>query len=201
MAKFVCCDAQSLAEIENNSVDVVATRSVLAYVKDKPKALKEFYRILKPGGQLLLIEPIFQDEALSTVKLRELYETSQDSLEMAFLYHWKSSIFPSTFEQLQDTPYCNFNERDLWSHAKTVGFMNSHMELHFDEDRYLGIDWETFIKIKAHPYTPSLEDIIQQQFSKKQKVQIRTMLNGLLENGKMSSLNRMMYLSAIKVDE
>jgi ubiquinone/menaquinone biosynthesis C-methylase UbiE len=198
-AQFACCDAQSLSVVESNSVDVVATRSVLAYVEDKPKALEAFYRVLKPGGQLLLIEPIFQDEAWSTVKLREFYESSPNSLELAFLYQWKASVFPSTTEQLQRTSYCNFNERDLWSQVKGAGFECPHMELHFDEDRYQGVDWETFVQIKAHPFTPSMKDIIEQKFTADQKSQIAIMMNDMLQSGKMSSLNRMMYLSALKV--
>ena len=39
-------------------VDVVTTRSVLIYVKDKAASLREFYRVLKPGGRLSVFEPI-----------------------------------------------------------------------------------------------------------------------------------------------
>ena len=42
----------------DGSVDVVTTRSVLIYVKDKAAALREFYRVLKPGGRVSLFEPI-----------------------------------------------------------------------------------------------------------------------------------------------
>ena len=40
------------------SVDVVTTRSVLIYVKDKARAMREFYQVLKPGGRVSLFEPI-----------------------------------------------------------------------------------------------------------------------------------------------
>jgi ubiquinone/menaquinone biosynthesis C-methylase UbiE len=40
------------------SVDVVTTRSVLIYVKDRARAFAEFARVLRPGGRTSLYEPI-----------------------------------------------------------------------------------------------------------------------------------------------
>ena len=67
---FIECPADDLSSIPTASVDVVTTRSVLAYVQDKPAALREFYRILKPGGRISIAEPILQDEALYARVLR-----------------------------------------------------------------------------------------------------------------------------------
>ena len=47
-----------LTGVADSSVDVVTTRSVLIYVKDKAAALREFYRVLKPGGRISLFEPV-----------------------------------------------------------------------------------------------------------------------------------------------
>lgn len=60
---FIECNADRLNGIADSSVDVVTTRSVLAYVCDKKAALDEFRRVLKPGGRISLMEPILQDEA------------------------------------------------------------------------------------------------------------------------------------------
>ena len=55
---FVLASADSLDGIADASVDVVTTRSVLIYVKDKAEALRAFYRVLKPGGRISVFEPI-----------------------------------------------------------------------------------------------------------------------------------------------
>jgi arsenite methyltransferase len=57
---FVSASADDLAQIDNDSIDVVTTRSVLIYLDAprKKKAFREFYRVLKPGGRFSLFEPI-----------------------------------------------------------------------------------------------------------------------------------------------
>src|SRR5262245_6037758 len=55
---FVRASADCLTGVADASVDVVTTRSVLIYVRDKAGALAEFYRVLRPGGRISLMEPI-----------------------------------------------------------------------------------------------------------------------------------------------
>jgi len=53
--KFLLQDATNL-EFADNSFDVVSVAFGIRNVVDKNKALQEFYRVLKPGGQLLVLE-------------------------------------------------------------------------------------------------------------------------------------------------
>jgi sarcosine/dimethylglycine N-methyltransferase len=65
------CELDSLIEYETGSVlnlpfktdtfDAVLCQHILMNIQDKPTAIKEFYRVLKPGGILVLHE-IFQGE-------------------------------------------------------------------------------------------------------------------------------------------
>ncbi|MBA2642461.1 MAG: methyltransferase domain-containing protein [Actinobacteria bacterium] len=56
--RFVHAAADDLSALQDGSVDVVTTRSVLIYVADKESALHEFARVLRPGGRISLFEPI-----------------------------------------------------------------------------------------------------------------------------------------------
>jgi ubiquinone/menaquinone biosynthesis C-methylase UbiE len=55
---FLRASADDLSRVHDTSVDVVTTRSVLIYVKDKARAFEEFFRVLRPGGRVALFEPI-----------------------------------------------------------------------------------------------------------------------------------------------
>src|SRR6202012_5759949 len=57
-SRFVPAPADRLAAVADASVDAVTTRSVLIYVKDKARAMREFFRVLRPGGRASLFEPI-----------------------------------------------------------------------------------------------------------------------------------------------
>jgi arsenite methyltransferase len=44
--------------LPDESVDVVLTRSVLIYVREKAEAAREFNRVLRPGGRVSIFEPV-----------------------------------------------------------------------------------------------------------------------------------------------
>lgn len=54
------CGADNLGALSDASIDVVATRAVLSYVADKPAALREFFRVLKPGEGFRFVNRSFR---------------------------------------------------------------------------------------------------------------------------------------------
>jgi arsenite methyltransferase len=56
--RFVNASADDLSGIDDESVDIVTTRSVLIFVPDRRSAFGEFARILRPSGRISLFEPI-----------------------------------------------------------------------------------------------------------------------------------------------
>ena len=55
--EYVEAAADDLSALEDASVDAVTTRSVLIYVAEKQQALREFFRVLRPGGRVSLSSP------------------------------------------------------------------------------------------------------------------------------------------------
>lgn len=72
---FLHGTAERLEGIADASVDVVTTRAVLAYVANKPAALAEIFRVLRPGGRFSMADPILQDEAFATAALTRMLQT------------------------------------------------------------------------------------------------------------------------------
>ncbi len=60
---FVLANAETLAPFDDNSFDLLTISFGLRNVTDKDAALRSMYRVLKPGGRLLILEfskPIFE---------------------------------------------------------------------------------------------------------------------------------------------
>lgn len=61
--EFVLANAETLAPFDDNSFDLLTISFGLRNVTDKDAALRAMYRVLKPGGRLLILEfskPVFE---------------------------------------------------------------------------------------------------------------------------------------------
>src|SRR5438876_4375788 len=139
-ARFVQAAADDLSPVEDESVDVVTTRSVLIYVKDKARAFAEFHRVLRPRGRISLYEPInvfasdwtydFGPHEELKAKINSVYEAIQPPGE---------------------DPMLDFDERDLIRRAEESGFhpveLDYRAELRPIEPR----PWETFLRMAGNP--------------------------------------------------
>jgi ubiquinone/menaquinone biosynthesis C-methylase UbiE len=198
---FLRCAADQLTEIPDTSVDVVATRAVLAYVADKPAALREFYRILKPGGCVSFAEPILQDDALMASALRSMIEArgarSHDRF-LPLLHRWKAAQFPDTPEKIANSPIANYSERNLFDFVRTSGFTEIHLELHLDLVPTSIRSWNVFLSFSPHPWAPPLSVILAEQFTLEERQYFEQVVRPVVESPNAVSTTRMTYLTATK---
>jgi len=198
---FLQCSAEKLDDIAPDSVDVVTTRSVLAYVTDKRAALREFHRILKPGGRLSIAEPIMRDDAFETIALKKAIDAqpleSRDPF-LPLLHRWKAAAYPDTEEQAALRPITNYSERDLVRFACGSGFTEIHLEFHIDIFRSKITCWDVFVGIALHPWAPPLSTILTTQFSLKERELFEQALRPIVEAGQFITIERIAYLSARK---
>lgn len=208
---FLQCSAEQLPEIPDASVDIVATRAVLAYVADKRAALKEFFRILKPGGRLSIGEPVFMDDGYETVALRNLVDShkaatptaNSNSLKpldpfLPLLHRWKAAQFPDTEERLRESPITNYSERDLIRFASGAGFTGIQMELHIDILRSIITTWHVFLGSSPHPWAPTVGEILAKQFTPEERKIFEERMRSVVENPKATMTDRVAYLTAVK---
>jgi len=197
---FLHCPGDRLEGITDASVDVVVTRAVLAYVTDKKMALSEFFRILKPGGRISIAEPILQDEAFYARALRRRVEDLSLPADRFFtlLHRWKSAQFPDTEEACAQSPLVNYSERDFLNWVRVAGFTEIHLQLHIDVTPSLITSWEVFLARSPHPWAPSLQQVLTEQFSADERQYLERMVRPTVESGKNLTTDRAMYLQAQK---
>jgi arsenite methyltransferase len=198
---FLRCPADRLEGIADASVDVVATRSVLAYVADKTAALREFHRVLKPGGRISLAEPVYQDDALATSAIRTVIDSSPPehvSPLTVLLHRWKAAQFPDTEEKILKSPLANYSERDVIRFAQLAGFAELHLELHIDTRPSIVSSWEVFINSSPHPLAPPLSAIMAEQFTAEERQLFERSMRPVIADPKTVTTDRMLYLTATK---
>ncbi|MDI7066265.1 methyltransferase domain-containing protein, partial [Klebsiella pneumoniae] len=146
-----------LKDIADASVDVVTTRAVLAYLPDKVAVLREFRRILKPGGRLSIAEPIRRDDAFEASSLKKFIDalpTGSDDHFFRLLHRWRGTHFPDTEESISKNPMTNYSERDLVRYALDTGFTDIHMEFHIDVASSHVTSWDVLLKASPFPWAP-----------------------------------------------
>ena len=197
---FVECGADKLTGIPDASVDVVTTRAALAYVADKAAALREFQRILKPGGRISLAEPIFQDDAFAACALKSMVDEQRQNPDpfRPLLHRWKAAQFPDTPEKIAASPIANFSERTLFELTRVLGFAQIHVELHIDmlSSRITG--WQVFLDSSPHPWAPPLSQILAEHFTAAERQTFENTLRPLVESGQALTVMRTAYISATK---
>lgn len=196
---FLRCPADRLEGIADASVDLVVTRSVLAYAADKTAALREFHRVLKPGGRISLAEPVYQDDALAAAAVRAAIDATPPehvSLLTILLHRWKAAQYPDTEEKILASPIANYSERDMIRFAQIAGFVELHLELHIDILPSIVHSWDVFISSSPHPLAPPLSAIMAEQFTPEERELFERSLRPVVEDPQAVSTDRMLYLTA-----
>jgi arsenite methyltransferase len=192
--RFVLAPADRLTGIADASVDAVTTRSVLIYVKDKAQALREFYRVLKPGGRISLFEPI--NVLMSTGDPDRLggYDVTPVRNLAAKVHALYASIQPRGTD-----PMLDFDERDLVQHAQDAGFPEIDLELRVTvKARKKPVPWDVFRRISGNPLVPSYQEAMDQVLSPAEAEELTRHLKPLVESGAGRERTALAYLTAVK---
>jgi ubiquinone/menaquinone biosynthesis C-methylase UbiE len=156
--EFLQAPAEDLEGVADASVDALATRSVLIYVKDKARAFAEFRRVLRPGGRISLFEPInsyFPDEG-------NLF-WNYDVTPVADLAR---SLDEDDAESAEHDPMMDFDDRDLVRLAKDAGFEAIHLDLEISVvPGAWATSWNALLHMSPNPLAPTVEETIRERLT------------------------------------
>lgn len=191
---FVLAPADHLSGVPTASVDVVTTRSVLIYVKDKATALREFHRVLRPGGRISVCEPI---NVLMGFDDRSRFY-GYDIRPVLALAEKVDAIYEAVQPHGKD-PMGDFDDRDLVRHAEDAGFPVIDLELRVTvTNARRPVPWERFLRISGNPLIPTFGEAIDRALSPEEITEFTAHLKPLVESGAGQERMAIAYLTAVK---
>ena len=193
--RFVEAAADDLAPVLDGSVDLVTTRSVLIYVKEKARAFSEFARVLRPGGRVSLYEPINrfavtenEDGRFAGYDLRGL---GQIPAKLQNLY---LAIQPA------DDPMLDFDERDLVRLRRGSRFLPHQPDARRHRRTPPPRDWDGLLDTAGNPNIPTLREAMEEALTASEREQLTTHLRPLVEQGRGTWRMAHAFLAANKPD-
>jgi SAM-dependent methyltransferase len=174
---FVNAAADDLSPIENESIDVVTTRSVLIYVADKAGAFREFARVLRHDGRISLLEPInrFAQTADDTWIGLDFSPVPEIAGKLRAVY---DAIQPPDTD-----PMVDFDERDLIALAERAGFQAIQLRLEAEVRSSEPVPWDTFIARAGNPRIPTLDEATDEALTSDERDELVAHLRPLVEEG------------------
>ena len=195
-AQFVSTSAEDLAEIPDGSVDVVTTRSVLAYVSERARALEAMWRVLRPRGRISLFEPI---NSLMFPEPPDRFWGYDVSAVTDLADKVKASY--GGLSEPASAAMMDFDDRDLVALAEAVGFARIHLELHVDVEAGASLDAigiDALLDSAPNPLAPTARESIAAALTPDEQERFVAGLRRAVQEGDRLRRSAVAYLVASK---
>jgi arsenite methyltransferase len=190
--RFVEAAAEDLRELGGESADVVTTRSVLIYVKEKARAFAEFQRVLRPGGRISIFEPI---NRFGMEERGRTWGYTLDGEAAALMA--KLTALEETYQGVDD-PMLDFDERDLIALAEAAGFFPIQLDYVAEVRPLEARGWESYLHSSGNPKIPTLAEAMEQALTPEERQRLVAELRPAVEEGRGVWRMGGAYLSAVK---
>jgi arsenite methyltransferase len=187
--EFVRASADDLP-LADAAVDVVTTRSTVIYLEDKPRTLREVFRVLGGGGRLSMFEPINSfswpepDGVFSGYDVRpvrDVVEKMRGCFGASALVGW--------------------DERDLLRWVEDAGFADVEITVELEVKPHPmtpNRDWDTFRNFAPNPLAPTLQEAMDEGLTAEEQQRFVAHLRPLVERWEGSYRMASAYVRAVK---
>ncbi|MPZ13420.1 MAG: methyltransferase domain-containing protein [Chloroflexi bacterium] len=150
--RVVQADAAALP-LADSCIDVVAARSVLAFIADRRTAMREAFRVLRPGGRISCFEPIN--------RYLTRHHTLVDLAPLGSLGEAISACFDAIYAD-PDEPLLTFDERDLVHLLEDAGLVEVGLNLIVTWHRFRLSEEEArqWLTQRGSPGRPSVTELV-----------------------------------------
>jgi len=197
--RFIQGSAADLDAIGDDSVDAVTTRSVLIYLpaEEKAQAVREFYRVLKPGGRISLFEPINRFGHPEPDHLLCGYEVTPVADLAAKVRQAAEGRHPP-----EEHPLLDFDERDLLAWIEQAGFSEVHLDYKAEIiPRGWFEDWNAFLHAAGNPLDPTMAEAMAEALSSDEAERFSAHMLPLVDSRQGIQRMALSYLWATKPGE
>ena len=178
--RYIEAAAHDLSALKDESVDVVTTRSVLIYVAEKQQALRQFFRVLRPGGRISLFEPINRfaiREGEPSFWLGARYPADG----LADLAERLNAVYAGL--QPPSDPMLDFDERDLLRFAEEAGFFPVELDYYAEMRSAEPRPWEALLHSSGNPKIPTVSEAMDKVFTPAERERVTAQLRPQVEDG------------------
>ena len=191
---FIQASAEDLTVIRDATVDVVTTRSVLIYVRDKQRSFRELHRVLRPGGRVSLFEPINRFNATYTLEddWWAAKGTPVETLAIRLRDHFQN------LQPLDTDPMLDFDAHDLLRACEGAGFHHCHLTYHVLITPSPPGNWDAMINTPGNPNIPSISAAMDDIFSTEERALFEAHTRRVVQRGGRVSRLAVAYLTARK---
>ena len=156
--EFLLAGAENLSALPGNSVDRVLMRSVLLYVSDKQAVFNEIYRVLKPEGIAVIMEPVNQRMVEFQKDLFRGYSLDKEPLLSVKSLLQKVVDKSKSQNQASMTGY---NEHDLVHWPAASGFKQIELDYNLMLAPAQYGSWKFFFDAAPNPHASTLHEIME----------------------------------------
>ena len=179
--EFLIAGAENLSPISSCSIDRVVIRSVLLYVKDKQSAFNEIFRVLKPGGIAVILEPINQRHVEFRSGLFHGYRLDREPL--LSVQSLLQKVIDESNRQAGQTQgsLLGYNEHDLVHLAIESGFEDIELEYSLNRSsKALYASPKFFFDTAPNPHAKTLHELMNSVLTPDEFIELENVLKKVI---------------------
>lgn len=188
---FLETPAEDLRDIPDASVDVVTVRSILGYVDDRERAIREWRRVLRPGGRLAMIQMFASPEP---PHLLGGYDVTPVQDLAAKVKAGFERVRPATFP-------ADLDERAVIDAVEAAGFtsvlIDYEIEITTTSD-WPPPDWEKARSIAPIPGARTFGELIEETLTPEEARRLEAHVRPLVEAGRCRVRFPKLYAWAVR---